>query len=114
MKEFTCIVCPNGCRLSIDETTKKVSGNKCLRGEKYAIEEITHPKRSLTTSVKTNIKEYPVISCRSDGEIPKELIFEAMKIINDVTIDKKVKIGSVVIENILGTGVNIITTTDMN
>lgn len=54
-KEMTCIVCPMGCQLQldIDDATLKlsVSGNNCPRGIKYAHEELTNPKRTLTTTV---------------------------------------------------------------
>jgi hypothetical protein len=42
MKEFTCIVCPNGCSLHYDETTHTCTGNRCPRGAKYA-EKRSHP-----------------------------------------------------------------------
>ena len=34
MKEFICIVCPKGCRLKVDDEGN-VTGNTCIRGEKY-------------------------------------------------------------------------------
>lgn len=113
MKKFVCIVCPNGCRLKIDEDTLEVTGNMCPRGDKYAKDEITNPKRSLTTSVKTTLEGYPVVSVRTDGDLPKDKIFEAMKVINEFVLTEKVSIGSVLIPNILGTDVNIILTTNI-
>ena len=36
MKELVCIVCPKGCRLSVDEENGfAVTGNSCPRGEEY-------------------------------------------------------------------------------
>ena len=46
MKELTCIVCPRGCRLKVDDNME-VSGNACPRGKIYAINELTHPILSL-------------------------------------------------------------------
>ena len=80
MKEFTCIVCPNGCSLVYDETTHKVTGNRCPRGAKYAENEMTHPMRSLTSTVRTTLPEYPVISVRTSLEVPKGMIPEVMKL----------------------------------
>ena len=34
MKEFVCIECPKGCRLTIDENLN-VTGNTCIRGKNY-------------------------------------------------------------------------------
>lgn len=110
-KEFTCIVCPNGCHLVIDEETHEVTGNRCPRGAKYAISEITHPTRSLTTTVRSMIRGYPVVSVRTDGEIDKNLIFKAMGEINSYTLKEKEPIGTILIKDLLHTGVNVILTT---
>ena len=57
MKEMICIVCPRGCHLKVNDNNE-VSGNFCPRGAKYAIEEITCPKRYITSTVRTvNLKE---------------------------------------------------------
>lgn len=108
-KEFICIVCPRGCHVNIDENMN-IRGNKCPRGKTYVQTEMTAPKRMLTTTIKTIFKNQPRISCKTDKAIPKELIFQAMDIINQMTIDKAMSIGDVFIENILDTGSNIVLT----
>ena len=45
-KELTCIVCPRGCRLTIDDNLN-VTGNSCPRGAQYAKDEMTNPKRMI-------------------------------------------------------------------
>lgn len=112
-KEFTCIVCPNGCHLAIDLETKEVTGNRCPRGAKYALNEITHPTRSLTTTVRCKVQGYPVVSVRTDGEIDKKMIFQAMAEISKFTLEKKEKVGAILISDLLHTGVNLILTTRM-
>ena len=112
MTELVCIVCPNSCKLTID-ANGKVTGNKCKRGEKFAMDEMTCPMRSVTTTVATKFDDVPVVSVRTNGEIPKGKMFELMKVLNKVVLEERVKRGSVVIENVLGTGVDIITTSDM-
>lgn len=115
MIELVCIVCPNGCVLSVDDSGKDliVKGAKCKKGEAFAKEELISPKRTLCSTMKTTFKEIPVIPVRTESEIPKSMIKEAMKVINSITLDKKYIRGAVVIPNILNTGVNIITTSDM-
>ena len=108
-KEFICIVCPRGCRVSVDEEMN-ITGNKCPRGKTYVETEMTAPKRILTTTIKTVFKNQPRISCKTDQAIPKELIFKAMDIINQLLIEKPMSIGDVVVENILNTGSNIVLT----
>ena len=113
--ELTCIVCPNGCRLSVEQRDGVVivTGNKCKRGETFAETELTNPTRSVTTSVRSLVAGYPVVSVRTDGEIPKSKIFELMALCNNILIDKPLPIGSVLADDLFGTGVKLITTTDM-
>ena len=115
MTKLICIVCPNGCHLEAENNngTITVTGNKCNRGIKFATEELTCPKRSLTTTVATSFSQLPVVSVRTSGDLPKEKIIEAMDILRKIKLDKKLKIGETVIENILGTGIDVIVTTDM-
>ena len=113
MREFTCIVCPNGCSLHYDEATHTCTGNRCPRGAKYAENEATHPMRSLTSSVRTSLPEYPVVSVRTSTEIPKDMVFEVMKAISHVTLTRYLPLNGIVIKNVLNTGADIITTTPM-
>lgn len=113
--EMVCIVCPNGCRLSVEQKEGEivVSGNKCKRGESFAVNELTNPTRSVTTSVKTTVAGYPVVSVKTDGEIPKSKIFDLMTLCNHIVVDKPLPIGSTLAVNLFGTGVRLITTTEM-
>jgi len=110
--KLTCIVCPNGCKLEINEITKEVIGNKCKRGEEFIKNELVCPKRTITTTVRTVYKECPVVPVRVDNEIPKEKIFDCLNEISKIKLDKKLKRGDVVINNILGLNVNVIITSD--
>lgn len=116
MKNLTCIVCPNGCSLSVSEDGSeiKVTGNKCARGLPFAIKELKSPERSVTTTVKTVFPELPVCPVRTDGEIPKNKIFDLIKIANSIVIDTPLKTGETVLNDLFGTGVNLITTTDIS
>ena len=61
MKELTCIVCPRGCRLKVNDDMV-VTGNACPRGEKYAINELTHPTRTITSSIRVTNRPYTLVS----------------------------------------------------
>lgn len=113
--DMVCIVCPNGCRLNVENVSGEISvvGAKCKRGESFAKTELTCPTRSVTTSVKTAIPGYPVVSVRTDGEIPKEKIFDLIADLSKFTLDKKVPIGTIILKGVCGTNVNVITTTNM-
>lgn len=111
--EFTCIVCPNGCRLSVEEKDGElvVSGAFCKKGQSFAKQELTNPTRSITTTVATVFPDMPLLSVKTDGEIPKDKIFDAMKKINKVTVKKRLPVGGIVLKNVFG--VNVVATTDM-
>ena len=109
MKEFTCIVCPRGCRLQIDDNLN-VTGNSCPRGAVYAKEEVSNPKRNITSSVRVKNREFTLCSVRTSQAIPKDMMFEIMEEINKVEIEAPTHIGDIVIQNVLNTGSDIIIT----
>ncbi|MCL1836589.1 MAG: DUF1667 domain-containing protein [Treponema sp.] len=117
MKTILCIVCPNGCRLSVegkvDGEDFAVSGNQCKRGIDFAKTEMTNPTRSLTTTVRTSFPGIPVLPVRTAGDVPKGKILELMQLINTITVSRPLGIGEAVAVNALGLGVDIITTSNM-
>ncbi|MDR0589550.1 MAG: DUF1667 domain-containing protein, partial [Spirochaetaceae bacterium] len=89
-----------------------ISGNQCKRGIGFAEAEITHPTRTLTTTVRTIFLQTPVLPVRTRGEIPKEKIREVMAFLNTLTITEPLGIGAVAAENVLGLGKDVIVTSD--
>lgn len=112
MINLVCIVCPNGCRLQVTGQGKdiEVTGAKCSKGKAYAITEMTQPKRSVTTTIKTVFNQARVLPVRTNAEIPKEKIFELMKMLNEFTLTKRIKRGETIISNVFNTGVDVIAT----
>ncbi len=112
-KEMTCIVCPNGCLMRIEQDGDKIEvfDATCKRGVEFAKNELTHPTRSITSTVATKFKDFPLISVKTEGELPKDKIFDAMKEVNAVTVKKRLKVGDVVIEDLFGT--KLVATSDM-
>ena len=110
-RELTCIVCPKGCQLTVELDGKRVlsvNGATCKRGVAYAEAECTAPMRTLTTTAA--IVGGGVVPVKTDKAIPKELIFKCMELINKARVSPDAKLGDVVIENVLGTGANVVTT----
>lgn len=117
-QSLVCIVCPMGCRLTLikDDMADNgyvIEGNQCKRGEKYAIEEMTHPTRMIPTTVVIKDGMLNRLPVRTESPVPKHLIMKCMDEINRVVVQAPVKMGDIVIENILDTGVNIIATRSM-
>ena len=72
MKELVCIVCPKGCRLSVDEENGyAVTGNSCPRGEEYGKNELRDPHRAVTSTVHISGAMHPRLPVKTDGEIKK-------------------------------------------
>lgn len=113
MKELICIICPRGCHLKVDDELN-VTGNTCPRGAVYAKTELTHPTRTLTSTVKVMSEIEVRLPVKSNKPLPKERIFDAMEVINKTCVKAPIYIGDVVIKNILGLDVDIIATKDIN
>ena len=112
--EMVCIVCPNGCHLKVsrDGDTIDVQGAKCKRGIAFGTTELTNPTRSLTTTVDTAFPDMPRLPVKTNGEIPKERLLDAMKIIRAFKLDKCANTGDVIIKDVFGA--DIVATSDMN
>lgn len=112
-KDLTCVACPLGCLITVEadgDEIISVTGNTCKRGDAYARTELTNPTRSITSTVKVCGGNLPVVPVKSSKPIPKGMIFDCMKEINSVCVKAPVEIGQVIIENILGTGADIVAT----
>lgn len=113
-KEFTCIVCPRGCRLKIDDQLN-VTGNLCPRGKAYALSEITNPTRTITSSIRINNRENLLVSVKTSAPVPKDKIFDVMEEINKLSCSAPTKIGQIVKKDIASIkGVDIIITKEID
>ena len=111
-RDLICIMCPNGCHLHVDKDLN-VTGNKCPRGVAYAKQEVTHPTRVVTSTVRINSKELRVCPVKTKEPVAKGKIFDVMKIVNETHISVPVHIGDVVVANIAGTGVDLVSTREI-
>ena len=109
-KEVICISCPKGCRVVVDLKSLRVEGNSCVRGERYAVSEITNPVRIVTTTVKIESEELTVLPVKTKSPIPKELTKKIVEAINKIVVKAPIKVGDVIAKNILDTKVDIIAT----
>ena len=113
MAEMICIVCPRGCRLTVDEASGAVTGNSCPRGEAYGRSEILDPRRFYTGTVRITGASLPRCPVKSSAPIKKPLLMDVSREIERVTLVSPVKRGDKAIENVLDTGADIIVTRDM-
>jgi CxxC motif-containing protein len=119
MKQLTCITCPIGCSLTVEEKDGviNVTGNKCPRGAAYAKEELTAPKRVVTATCQiSNFRPYGSgdgetprrLPVRTSAACPKERINELLKAIYGLRVNIPVKAGEALISNWDNTGINVV------
>lgn len=112
-KEMICIVCPVGCHINVDTETLAVEGNACPRGAVYGKEELTAPKRVVTSTVKIKNALDHRCPIKTTAGIPKELNFKLMDELKKIELNAPVKRGDIIIENVFNTGINVVVTKDM-
>ena len=110
--EVICIMCPLGCRVTvtIDDkgNTLGVANNQCKEGEKYATAELKFPGRILTTTVLTEDSSRKLLPVRTRKAIRKEQLIEVMRFLSQTKVRPPINIGQVVVQNIMGTGVDLV------
>lgn len=112
-KNLICIGCPMGCPLTVameQGQVIRVTGNTCKRGDIYARKEVTDPTRIVTTTVKVTGGTEVMVSVKTKTDIPKGKIFDCVRALKDICVEAPVHIGDIILENVAGTGVEIIAT----
>ena len=113
---YTCIVCPRSCNVTVSEGGDgklSITGHECKRGHTYAENEFLHPMRMITSTVKARGGSFKRLGVIGTVEVPKGLVTDCLQEIYRVTVDAPVRHGDILIENILGTGCNIIAAMSM-
>jgi CxxC motif-containing protein len=106
-----------GCHvlLSIDPSGRitDYSGNECKQGKKYARQEYENPVRVFTATILTKGSARPLLPVRTNRAIPKAELMECARLIAKTTVKGPMRIGDVVISNILDTGADLICSSDL-
>ena len=140
MKDLICIMCPKGCHLKVDEEHGyTVTGNRCPRGAEYGHNELKIPTLPLSapkaviscattissftpspasqrasatqlSTVRLRSKSACRLPVKTDGQIPKYMMEEAMRLLDKVEVTAPVHVGDVVVDNIFRTGVHFVAT----
>ena len=113
IKNFICIKCPRGCMIDVtleNDQIVNIHGNTCINGENYVKEEIYHPKRIVTSTVKITNAKYDVLPVKTDKDLNKELVFKLMDLLKTIEVQAPIKVNDIIIKNVFGTDANIIAT----
>ena len=110
--EMVCILCPMGCALEVLALDGEidVSGNACVRGARYARQEMSNPMRMVTTSVRVEGSELPLCPAKTAELVGKARIADVLAAARLVHVEVPVRIGDVLAENVAGTGVDLVAT----
>lgn len=108
-QKIICIVCPRGCHLEVDpDNNYAVTGNFCPRGVPYGKSEMINPMRIVTSTVKITGADLCRCPVKTDRPIAKAQIKNVMEAINRVEVKAPVEAGDILIKNVLGTEVNVV------
>ncbi len=121
--QFNCTTCPSECLLTVEVDrdansavveVRSVTGNSCPRGDKFAHQEFTCPMRVLTTTVAVSGGDETLLPVRTAEAIPLELHAQAMNFIRGLVVNAPIRMGDVVLENLLDTNINLIASMDID
>ena len=109
---ITCVTCPKGCKIDVWEENNelKMTGYSCKRGITYATSEFYHPSRVLATTVKITGADLPLLPVRTKEPVPKEKLLAIMDLLAKISIKAPIKMGDIVVSNILDTKIDVIAT----
>jgi CxxC motif-containing protein len=114
-KKIICITCPKGCEAAVSKEgdSIQIKGKICRKGKGHFIQEFTEPMRTLTSTVLVEGSSPRRLPVRTRGPIPKKDLFRAMDIVVQAWVRPPVRIGDVIIPDLLGTGVDLISSDDL-
>ena len=120
---FNCTTCPSECLLTVEverdadgavAAVRSVTGNNCPRGNKFAHQELTCPMRVLTTTVAVSGGDEALLPVRTAEAIPLEPHAQAMALIRGLVVNAPIRMGDIVLPNLLNTGIDLIASMDIN
>jgi CxxC motif-containing protein len=112
-REFTCIICPNGCLIKVEYEgmdIKNIKGDECPKGKDYVKNEITNPLRVFTGSVLVENGDFSLASVKTLSPIPKKYLKKVGEITRRIKVEAPVTIGQVVAFNLLDENIDLIAT----
>ncbi len=115
--QFNCTTCPSECLLTVEVErspevavveVRAVTGFSCPRGDTFAHQELTCPMRVLTTTVAVSGGDEVLLPVRTAEAIPLEFHAQAMDLIRGLEVKAPIRMGDVVLEDLLNTGIDLI------
>lgn len=113
--KILCITCPKGCTLEVSHEGQTILEVKpgCKRGHAYAANELVNPRRMVATTVNIRGGLHPLLPVYTSAPFPKARIQELRAALRALEIQAPVKMGQVVVANLLDTGIDILASRDL-
>ena len=121
--QFNCTPGPSECLLTVEVEhdadgavveVRSVTGNSCPRGDKFAHQELTCPMRVLTTTVAVSGGDEALLPVRTAEAIPLALHTQTMSLIRGLVVKAPIRMGDVVLKNLLNTNIDLIASMDID
>jgi CxxC motif-containing protein len=115
LRTITCTGCPMGCQVTVTQEPGgewHFSGAQCSRGDVHARQEITDPVRPLTTLIPVRSSRTP-LSVKTSQPVPKALFWDFVDQIHRLRIECPIHTGDILAENLMGTGIALIATRNL-
>jgi CxxC motif-containing protein len=113
---YLCIGCPLGCRLEVeaeDDEIVEVRGFSCKRGVRFAEQEFHDPRRDVSTTVAIDGARWARLPVKTAAPIPKAQVQALCARLHEVRLEAPVRMGDVVLADVLGTGIDVVATRDL-
>lgn len=91
----------------------EVEGAGCKRGIDYCVKEIRSPVRDFFTTIRVKDGKTPLLSVRSTEPVSKNILMACATELSKLIVPAPVRIGDVIVRNILHSGIDIIATKDV-
>jgi CxxC motif-containing protein len=114
-QEIICVACPKGCRLDVLRENGELLVNNagCKRGKEYAFAETTDPRRMVASTVRVENAPHPLVPIYTTEPFPKGRIQDLLKELREVKLQAPIKLGQIVLEDALGTGIDVVASRDL-
>lgn len=106
-RTLTCIICPRGCTLTADveATNISVSGHTCPKGAEYAVNEILHPMRTVTATVRVSNRPNTMVSVKTAVPVRKEHMMNVMEALRKIAVTAPVSLGQTLLNDVEGSAI---------
>lgn len=106
-RTLTCIICPRGCTLTaeIENGQVAVTGHTCPKGAEYAVNEVLHPMRTVTATIRVSNRRDTMVSVKTAAPVPKDRMMDVMAVLRKTTLEAPISIGQILLPDIDGSAI---------